>query len=104
MHPEVSKVGAARVSGDERKRDNALGKQEAFLKSTGLAPNQLAQGRTEVEGREESALTGDLVTNVALRRLNTAENVANSVAFLASDAASNVTRQCLSIDGGILWD
>jgi NAD(P)-dependent dehydrogenase (short-subunit alcohol dehydrogenase family) len=62
------------------------------------------KGRAEAEGRKEAALMGDLVTNVALGRLNTPENVADAVAFLASDAASNVTGQSLNIDGGILWD
>jgi putative FmdB family regulatory protein len=44
MHPEVSNVWSARISGDERKLDKALAKQEKFLQSTGLAPNQLAHG------------------------------------------------------------
>lgn len=46
MHPEVSNVWSARVSGDERELDKALAKQEKFLQSTGLTPDQLAHGST----------------------------------------------------------
>ncbi|MCK4368066.1 MAG: SDR family oxidoreductase, partial [Dehalococcoidales bacterium] len=35
-----------------------------------------------------------------LRRLGTAEDVANTVVFLASDAASWITGQAISVDGG----
>ena len=36
----------------------------------------------------------------ALRRLGTAQEVANAVVFLASDAASFITGQTLSVSGG----
>jgi len=35
-----------------------------------------------------------------LRRLGRAEDVANAVVFLASDAASWITGQAISVDGG----
>ncbi len=38
--------------------------------------------------------------NYALRRLGTADEVANAVVFLASDAASFITGQTLSVSGG----
>jgi 3-oxoacyl-[acyl-carrier protein] reductase len=41
-----------------------------------------------------------LVERIALRRLGTPEDIAQGVAFLASDAAAWITGQVLSIDGG----
>ena len=42
----------------------------------------------------------DLVDRIALRRLGTPDDIANGVLFFASDQASWVTGQVLSIDGG----
>jgi 3-oxoacyl-[acyl-carrier protein] reductase len=41
-----------------------------------------------------------LVEHVPLRRLGTPEDIANAVAFFASDAAAWITGQTLSVDGG----
>ncbi len=38
--------------------------------------------------------------NYVLRRMGTADEVANAVVFLASDAASFITGQTLSVSGG----
>jgi 3-oxoacyl-[acyl-carrier protein] reductase len=50
---------------------------------------------TPVEYREE------LVARVPMRRLGTPEDVAGCIAFLASDAASYVTGQTLTVCGGL---
>jgi 3-oxoacyl-[acyl-carrier protein] reductase len=39
---------------------------------------------------------------MALRRVTTAEDVANAVLFLSSEDSRNMTGQCLTVDGG--WD
>lgn len=41
-----------------------------------------------------------LMGSIALRRLGTVEDIANSVLFFASDAAGWITGQVLSVDGG----
>lgn len=40
------------------------------------------------------------IRQIALRRLGTAEDIANGVIFLASDMARQITGQVLSVDGG----
>ena len=41
-----------------------------------------------------------LIERIALRRLGTAEDIANAVVFFASDLASFVSGQILQVDGG----
>lgn len=58
-----------------------------------LTPALLAQIPVEVR---------DMVAAETLRdRLGAAEDIAEAVAFLASDAAANITAQCLVSDGGL---
>jgi 3-oxoacyl-[acyl-carrier protein] reductase len=41
-----------------------------------------------------------MAAEYALRRISTAEDVANSVVFLASDRSRQITGQDLAVDGG----
>ena len=41
-----------------------------------------------------------MIASVPLRRVQTVEDVANTVAFLASDASCNITGQCIQVDSG----
>lgn len=52
------------------------------------------EGITEVDARRAHA------QEYALRRVSTAEDVANAVVFLASDKARQITGQDLAVDGG----
>jgi 3-oxoacyl-[acyl-carrier protein] reductase len=54
--------------------------------------------RNGVSVEEHYALTGK---TVPLGRMGEAEEVANVIAFLASDAASYVTGTCVNVDGGM---
>lgn len=51
-------------------------------------------------GVEVSKLREELQASVALRRLSTAEDVANAALFLASERARNITGRDLVVDGG----
>ena len=42
--------------------------------------------------------------SIPLRRSNTGDDIANLVAFLASEESRNITGQSLNVDGGLMWD
>lgn len=73
------------------------------LASRGITANAVAPGfivtdMTQALGAEaQEALKG----RIALGRLGTTEDVANAVLFLASDMASYVTGQVITVDGGL---
>ena len=73
------------------------------LASRGITANAVAPGfivtdMTQALGAEaQEALKG----RIALGRLGAAEDVASAVLFLASDWASYITGQVLTVDGGM---
>ena len=73
----------------------------------GIRVNSVAPGfvRTNEATEKQWAAFGEdkqrsLMEGIALRRLGTPEDIANAVIFLASDLASFVNGQILSVDGG----
>ncbi|QIE26717.1 3-alpha-hydroxycholanate dehydrogenase (plasmid) [Caballeronia sp. SBC1] len=73
----------------------------------GVRVNSVAPGfvRTNEATEKQWAAFGEdkqrsLMEGIALRRLGTPEDIANAVIFLASDLASFVNGQILSVDGG----
>lgn len=75
-----------------------------------LHPGIVAGGRMETLCREKAKKRGstpeqvyqEYVDEMALRRVTTAEDIANAVCFLASDDSKNMTGQSVTVDGG--WD
>ena len=70
----------------------------------GIRVNAVVPGliRTEmIEGMKQDQVDR-IVKGSSLGRLGTPEEVAEAVAFLASDRATYITGQCLVVDGGIL--
>ena len=73
------------------------------LASRGITANTVAPGfivtdMTQALGAEAQEALKD---RIALGRLGTGEDVANAVLFLASDMASYVTGQVITVDGGL---
>jgi NAD(P)-dependent dehydrogenase (short-subunit alcohol dehydrogenase family) len=75
-----------------------------------VAPGIVAGERMDRLCREKAKKRGwtaeqvyeEYVQEMALRRVTTAEDVANAVLFLCSEESRNMTGQCLTVDGG--WD
>ncbi len=63
-----------------------------------IAPGFIASPMTDKLGEQARDKLSSLIP---LGRLGTAEDVADAVAFLASDAASYITGQVLKVDGGM---
>mgnify|MGYP001436812311 CR=1 FL=1 len=73
------------------------------LASRGITANAVAPGFivTDMTGALGAEAQEALKSRIALGRLGTAEDVANVVLFLASDLASYVTGQVITVDGGL---
>ncbi len=78
------------------------------LAPLGITINNVAPGavKTPINAHlmSDPALLKALLANIPLKRLGTPEDVAGTVAFLASDDASYLTGSTIVVDGGLLWN
>ena len=68
-----------------------------FFKSAGV----LAGAAVVTGGKAQAAEAEKETSGVPLRRLGQPEDVARAILFLASQDASYITGQCLTVDGGL---
>ena len=73
------------------------------LAAKSITVNAVAPGfiETDMTGALSEEARQALIRDIPLRRMGRAEDVANAVAFLASDAASYITGHTLDINGGM---
>jgi len=74
------------------------------LASRGITANAVAPGfvLTELTQDLPDALKAEITARTPLGRFGTTEEIANAVAFLASDEAGYITGQVLAVDGGLV--
>jgi 3-oxoacyl-[acyl-carrier protein] reductase len=70
----------------------------------GIAVNAIAAGYipTDLTNALPQEIKDNIVKFIALQRFGTVEEVADAVAFFASDRASYITGQTLAVDGGMV--
>jgi NAD(P)-dependent dehydrogenase (short-subunit alcohol dehydrogenase family) len=62
--------------------------------------DRVIAGQAEVRGTSVEAMRAKFLERSPLRRMTTAEDIAEAVAFLASDRAKNISGQVLSVNAG----
>ena len=68
--------------------------------SLGVRVNCVAPGGVETPAMREMGFPPEVVDPIPMKKLNQPEDIANCVAFLASDKAATITGQTVVIDGG----
>ena len=105
----VSSVAAQRPGRGQSNYAASKGGVESFTRALavelaprGIRVNAVAPGVIETKMSEEirSLAPEEVSRRILLRRLGTAGEVANVIAFLCGDDASYVTGQVWSVDGG----
>jgi len=73
--------------------------------SRNITANAIAPGfiQTPMTERLSEKVIESLAAKILLKRLGRPEDVANLVAFLASDDADYITAQTINVDGGMAW-
>lgn len=73
------------------------------IASRGITVNAIAPGYIETDMTEvlSDKVKETVKLNIPLKKLGSPEDIANTAAFLASDMASYITGQVISVDGGM---
>ena len=73
------------------------------LSSRGITANAVAPGYVDTDMTKvlSDNIRNEILKNIPLQRMGNVEDISNCVAFLASEDASYITGQVISVDGGM---
>jgi 3-oxoacyl-[acyl-carrier protein] reductase len=98
-----ARVGAAHYSASKAGVVMLTKSMAQELGPHGIRVNAVAPGFIEVrEDQVSPAYKQQMIGLIPLGRAGKAPNIANTVAFLVSDAAEFITGECVVVDGGLL--
>ncbi len=98
--PELFAYSVACAALDQLTRSMASSLAENRIRVNGVALGSVMTSTLRAALKERSELRDEMVHVTPLGRIGEVEEVANAVAYLASDEASFVTGQILAVDGG----
>ena len=67
-----------------------------------IAPGMVQTKFFDSAGDRVQKMFADMAARAPLKRNQTVEDIANAVAFLASDVSRNITGQCIQVDSGMV--
>ena len=78
-----------------------------FYGPSNINVNAIAPGMVQTKffasmGNRADAMFDDMASKAPLKRNQTVDDMANAVAFLASDVSKNITGQCIQVDSGMV--
>ncbi|TDI58735.1 MAG: SDR family oxidoreductase [Alphaproteobacteria bacterium] len=98
-HPRAASYAAAKSGINGLTRAMALELAPSNVRVNAVAPGPIATEMT-AESRADPARRNDLLSGIPLGRFGEPEEIASTIVFLLSDAASFITGQVISADGG----
>ena len=97
-----SSYGAAKAAVLELTRGLATQLGPSGINVNAIAPGVVPTKFFSALGERANKLFEDMAALTPLRRNQTVDDMANAVAFLASDISKNITGQCIQVDSGLV--
>lgn len=101
---EIGNIGQANYSASKAGIIGLTKSMSKELATRGITVNSVAPGFIESDMTDilDDKIKEQIITNIPMKRIGKASEVANVVAFLASDEASYITGQVINVDGGMV--
>jgi NAD(P)-dependent dehydrogenase (short-subunit alcohol dehydrogenase family) len=98
--PEITAYSVSKAGVNHLMRQMALELASAGIRANAVAPGIVLAGLAKHQLETEPAYAARVATAIPLGTLQTAEDISQTVRYLASPAASSMTGTVLTIDGG----
>lgn len=98
--PEITAYTASKAGLEQLMRQIALELAPLGIRANAVAPGIVKAGLAKHQLETEPAYAARVATAIPLGELQTAQDIAGTVAFVASSAAATMTGSVITIDGG----